>query len=97
MKNENEYQGELIKRIKSLIPGCFVLKNDPDYIQGIPDLLILYHDKWAMLEVKRSAKDKHRPNQDYYIDKFGEWTYASFIFPENEEAVLNELQRALGA
>lgn len=97
MKNENVYQAELIKKIESLIPGCFVLKNDPNYIQGIPDLLILYEDKWAMLEVKRSEDDKHRPNQDYYIDRFGEWSYSSFIFPENEEVVLNELQRALGA
>lgn len=96
MKNENVYQAELIKKIESLIPGCFVLKNDPNYIQGIPDLLILYEDKWAMLEVKRSEDDKHRPNQDYYIDRFGEWSYSSFIFPENEEVVLNELQRALG-
>lgn len=93
--NENAYQAELIKRIKSHIPGCFVLKNDPNYIQGIPDLLILYKDRWAMLEVKRSQSDPHRPNQDYYIDMFGEWVYTSFIFPENEEVVLNELQRAL--
>lgn len=95
MKNENEYQGELIKRIEALIPGCLVLKNDPNYIQGIPDLLILYHDKWAVLEVKRSAKDPHRPNQDYYINTFGEWVYSAFVFPENEEEILYELQRAL--
>lgn len=95
MKNENAYQGELIKRIKSRIPGSFVLKNDPDYIQGIPDLLILYKDRWAILEVKRSKNEKHRPNQDYYIDMFGEWSYASFVYPENEEVVLNELERAL--
>lgn len=95
MKNENAYQAELIKRIENLIPGCVVLKNDPNYIQGIPDLLILYRDKWAMLEVKRSAKDKHRPNQDYYIDMFGEWVYAAFVFPENEEEILYELQRTL--
>lgn len=93
---ENEYQAKLIKRIEELVPGSIVLKNDPNYLQGIPDLLILYHDKWAMLEVKRSAKDKHRPNQDYYIDLFGEWVYSSFIFPENEEVVLYELQQALG-
>lgn len=95
MKNENVYQGELIKRIKSRIPGSFVLKNDPDYIQGIPDLLILYKDKWAILEVKRSKNERHRPNQDYYIDMFGEWSYASFVYPENEDVVLDELQRAL--
>lgn len=96
MKNENEYQGDLIKKIELLIPGCTVLKNDPNYLQGIPDLLILYRDKWAILEVKRSAKDKHRPNQDYYIEHFGKWVYSAFIFPENEELILNELQRALG-
>lgn len=95
MKNENVYQGELIKRIKSLIPGSFILKNDPDYIQGIPDLLILYKDKWAILEVKRSKNESHRPNQDYYIDMFGEWSYAAFIYPENEDVILGELQRAL--
>ena len=97
MKNENVYQGELIRKIEELIPGCIVLKNDPNYIQGIPDLLILYQNKWAILEVKRSAKDKHRPNQDYYIDYFGQWVYSSFIFPENEKEVLDELQQALGA
>jgi len=96
-KKENEYQGQLIKKIERLIPGAFVLKNDPNYIQGIPDLLILYRDKWAILEVKRSANEKHQPNQDYYIEHFGEWVYSSFIFPENEEEVLNELQRAFGA
>jgi hypothetical protein len=57
--------------------------------------LILYKDKWAILEAKRSKNEKHRPNQDYYIDMFGEWSYASFVYPENEEEVLNELERAL--
>lgn len=93
--NENTYQAKLIKRIKSCIPGCTVLKNDPNYLQGIPDLLILYKDRWAMLEVKKSKDEKHQPNQDYYINTFGEWVYTSFIFPENEEVVLDELQRAL--
>jgi len=97
MKLENKYQADLIKKIKARIPGCMVLKNDPDYIQGIPDLLILYKEHWAMLEVKKSSTEKHQPNQDYYIDKFGEWTFSSFIYPENEEEVLDELQRALGA
>ena len=92
---ENEYQALLIKRISALLPGCTVLKNDPNYIQGIPDLLILYKDRWAILEVKKSKNEPHRPNQDYYIDKFGEWVYSSFIFPENEREVLDELKRAL--
>lgn len=97
MIKENEYQRELKARIEELIPGSLVLKNDPNMIQGIPDLLILYQDRWAILEVKRSAKEKHQPNQDYYIDRFGQWVYSSFIFPENEKEVLDELQQALGA
>ena len=72
------------------------MKNDPTYIQGIPDLIVLYKNKWAMLECKRSKKERHRPNQDYYIEKMGKMSYASFIYPENKEEVLNELQRAFG-
>lgn len=94
---ENEYQSNLKKKIEALIPGCYVLKNDPTYIQGIPDLLILYHDKWAILEVKKSANEPHQPNQDYYIETFAQWVFSSFIFPENEKEVLYELQQALGA
>jgi hypothetical protein len=94
---ENEFQKSLIKEIKALLPGCYVLKNDPDYIQGIPDLTILYKDKWATLECKRSRSASHRPNQEYYVSVFNEMSYSSFVFPENKEEVLRELQQALGA
>lgn len=97
MKKENEFQSSLIKEIRALLPGCYVLKNDPDYIQGIPDLLILYKDRWAALECKRSRSAPHRPNQEYYISSLGEMSYASFVFPENKEEVLHELQQALRA
>jgi hypothetical protein len=72
-----------------------VLKNDPNYISGIPDLLILNGNKWASLEVKKSAKAKHRPNQDYYVDKMNKMSYSSFVYPENKEDVLNDLERSL--
>jgi len=92
---ESEFQSELIKTIKRLLPGCYVLKNDPDYIQGFPDLLILYKNRWAALECKRSSSAPHRPNQDYYVERLSLMSYASFVFPENEQEVLDELQRAL--
>lgn len=95
MKNENRFQKELIADIKSRLPNAIVLKNDPDYIQGIPDLIILNGNRWAALEVKKSEKATHRPNQDYYISKLGDMSYASFIYPENKEEVLYELQQAL--
>lgn len=94
-KKESEFQGNLIKKIKERFPGCMVLKNDPTYIQGIPDLLILHNDKWAALECKKSEKEKARPNQPYYVDKMNGMSYASFIYPENEEEVLNEIQSTL--
>ena len=96
-KKESDFQGSLIKKIKERFPGCLVLKNDSSYIQGVPDLLILHNDKWAALECKRSKKEvkKPRPNQPYYINKMNSMSYASFIYPENEEEVLNEIQSTL--
>lgn len=94
-KLERDFQSKLIKELKQIFDGCIIMKNDPDYIQGIPDLLILFEDKWAALEVKKSAKASHRPNQDYYVSRMDAMSYASFIYPENKEEVLYELQQAL--
>ena len=91
-KLEKIFQSELIKELKELFPGCIILKNDPTYVQGIPDLLILFEDKWAALEVKKSITASHRPNQEFYVNKMGRMSYANFIYPENKEVVLNELQ-----
>ena len=92
---ENKFQADLIKKIKSMLPGCYVLKTDANYIQGFPDLLILYKDSWAALECKKSSDASYRPNQEYYVSSLNRMSYASFIFPENEEEVLHELQSAL--
>lgn len=89
---ESKFQSKLIRRIKDEFPGCIVLKNDPTYLQGIPDLTIFYENTWAALEVKNSAKASHQPNQDYYVDKMNQMSYAAFIFPENEDEVMAELQ-----
>lgn len=97
MDIESKFQSDLIKEVKRLFPGCYVLKNDPNYIQGFPDLLILYKERWAALECKRDSSAPHRPNQNYYVEQLDAMSYASFIFPENKEEVLNELQQALGA
>lgn len=89
---ESKFQSKLIRRIKDEFPGCIVLKNDPTYLQGIPDLTIFYENTWTALEVKNSAKASHQPNQDYYVDKMNQMSYAAFIFPENEDEVMAELQ-----
>lgn len=90
---ENKFQSNLIKELKKEFPGCMVLKNDSSYIQGVPDLLVLYKEHWCSLEVKKSAKAKHRPNQDYYVDKMNDMSYSSFIYPENKEIVMEELKK----
>lgn len=89
---ERDYQKKLVKKLKDIFPGCIVLKNDAQLKQGIPDLLILYKDKWAILEVKRSETASHRPNQDYIINKLLGMSYATFIYPENEEKIFSELK-----
>lgn len=91
---ESSYQAKLINRLKERFPGCYILKNDTEYIQGIPDLLILWHDRWAMLEVKGFRTAKEQPNQKYYVDDLNHMSFAAFIYPENEEEVLDELQQA---
>lgn len=93
MKRENKFQSQLIAEIKELLPDCKVLKNDPNYIQGIPDLIVLYKDRWAALECKRSSDATHQPNQDYYVNEMNEMSFAAFVYPENKEEVLNELQK----
>jgi hypothetical protein len=97
MINENAYQPKLILKIRNLLPGCIILKNDPNYIQAFPDLLILYKNKWAALETKRETNASRRPGQDYYIRKLNNMSYAAFVYPENEEEILNELQQAFGS
>jgi hypothetical protein len=97
MKLESDFKGDTLKEIRELLPGCEILHNDANYIQGIPDTLVLYRSRYAMLEWKRHSTAAKQANQDYYVDKFNDWSYAAFIEPSNKEAVLNELQSALGA
>lgn len=91
-KLERDFQKELIKELKERFPGCLIAKMDANYIQGIPDLLILWEDRWALLECKKSSKASKRPNQEYYVELAKTMSYAAFIFPENKEAILNELE-----
>lgn len=97
MVKESTFQASLIKELKNRFPGSIVLKNDPTYIQGIPDLIVLYKDKWATLECKKDKHASKQPNQEYYVNAMNSMSYSAFIFPENKEEVLDEMERALGA
>lgn len=88
---ENRFKTNLINEIKNMLPGCIITHLDPNEIQGIPDLLILYKDRWAVLEGKKSATASARPNQPYYVDLMDRMSFAAFIFPENKDEVLDAL------
>ena len=90
---ESKFQADLKKELRAMFPGCIITKLDSSDIQGIPDLLILYKDKWATLENKRNAKATKRPNQEYYVDKMNDMSFSRFIYPENKEEVLSELRK----
>lgn len=99
-KRERDFQRDLIQELRNRFKGCIIMKNDASRQQGIPDLLILHKDKWAALECKRSAKDAEadRANilqQSYHVERMNEMSFARFIFPENRQEVLNDLQQAL--
>ena len=91
---ESKFQADLKKELKTRFPGCIVTKLDSSDIQGIPDLLVLYKNKWACLENKRDSRASKRPNQEYYVNKMNEMSFARFIYPENREEVLDELSKA---
>lgn len=90
---EKEFQSKLIAQLKTELDSPIVLKNDASYIQGIPDLLVLEKDKWAMLECKKDKHASHRPNQDYYIKKTDDMSFGRFIYPENKDEVVSELKK----
>lgn len=89
-KLESGFQDKLIQDLKTLFPGCMTFKMDQ--VQGIPDLLVLYNDKWFSLECKQHANAKRQPNQEYYVGRMNEMSFSRFISPENKEEVLRELQ-----
>jgi len=91
---ERRYQAQLIKKLRRMFPGCVILKNDSSYMQGVPDLILLYENHWAMLEVKASANADQQPNQEYYVDQLNQMSFAAFIYPENEQEVFLALQLA---
>ena len=92
---ESMFQAQVKQELKERFPGCIILKNDPSSLQGIPDLSIFYGQRWGMLEIKNDADAPHQPNQDYYVNKLNDMSFAAFINPENKEAVLDEMERSL--
>lgn len=92
-KLEREFEPVLMDEIRRLFPGCVIVKNDANYIQGFPDRTIFYRDRWAVLEVKKSEHEEHQPNQDDYVNQLNYMSFSRFVYPENKDEVLEELYR----
>lgn len=90
---ESGFQDRLVAELKRDYPGAMVFKMEEP--QGIPDILILYNDRWASLECKRERNASRRPNQEYYVGVMNNMSFSRFIYPENKKEVLDELQQAL--
>lgn len=95
MARESKFEQELILELLKMFPGAVILKNDSSFFQGIPDRLILYRDRWAAFEVKSHPTARHQQNQDYYVEMFNRMSFAAFVYPQNKEWFLHELQQAL--
>lgn len=93
---ESEFSLELKHELKHRFPNCFIIKLDANQVQGIPDLLFLWRDRWAILETKRGLRSPKQPNQEYYVDKFDEMSFSAFVHPLNYREVLDEMERAFG-
>ena len=91
---ESRFEHDLVEELKNLFPGAVILKNDSSYLQGVPDRLILFQDRWAALETKAGTRASKRPNQQYWVDTFDEMSFAAFINPDNKEDVIRDLQQA---
>lgn len=91
---ESGFQDRLIDELSKMFPGSMIFKMDQ--WQGLPDLLILFEDKWASLECKRQEGSKKQPNQDYYVNLMNKMSFSRFINKENKKEVLHELKQAFG-
>ena len=96
-KLESAFSTEVRKDIEARLPGCIILKNDPNLQQGIFDLVILWRRHWGALEVKRSRDAAEQPNQRWYVDKANQMSFGAFIYPENKEDVLDAMEFAFRA
>lgn len=92
---ESKYKTDLKKRMERRFVGAIILKNDEQLCPGIFDLVMLWGEQYAAIEVKRNPSAPYRPNQPYYLEKVEKMGGLSFtIYPENEDEVLNAIQYA---
>ena len=90
------YKVKLKAKLKKRFPGCIIQDQDPNVLhQGIPDILVLWNGSWGMLETKAARGSAKQPNQGHWVEFYNQQSFAAFIYPANEEEVLNALEQSL--
>lgn len=85
----NRVEKNLQTKIKQWLEdkGAVVLKTNPGVLNpiGIPDLLVLYKGKWAMVEVKSSSTAEFQTLQPAQLARFKDMNpdMVFIAFPEN--------------
>lgn len=91
---ESVFKRNLKIEIRRMFPRCIILDNDSSVLQGIPDMIVLWKNQWAALECKSHQGAPVRPNQAHYVNQMARMSFAAFIYPENMDQVLGDLQQS---
>ncbi len=90
---ESEFKKRTIQRIKDRLPSLDLdFINTKPFNRSMPDTFVIGPWCWAALEFKRSEDADQQANQDYHIERLNRKGYARFVFPENVEEVLDDLE-----
>ena len=90
------FQKDLLIRLRQ-IPHSEWFVKEAKSIRGISDIIGTVAGKSVYLEVKRSKSEANKNTgriclQQYFLDKMrAVGAYASFVYPENIDNVLNDL------
>jgi len=96
MSKESDFEGEFCTWLKR--NGCFIIKNNASagVPVGTPDRTVLMPGGgWAMLEFKKSAKERFQPLQKAQLKRLDGMWYARAVYPENSEQIKKEIEDML--
>lgn len=91
MKLESTFEKEFCKALRQTLGERYTYTFKLTAAKGIPDRLILYKDKYALLEFKQYKNAKKQPGQETWVGHFDNLAYAAIVYPENAEKVMQDI------
>lgn len=94
---ESDYKRKLMKKLRQ-IPSSYWYSHQAGSIRGISDIIGCVNGVMVVLEVKRSLEEYRKKSprtalQEKFLSNIRSAKgYGSFIYPENEEKILSEIQ-----